>query len=219
MREKAYIVIACVGLLLTGVLNIWQYQQIASLNSRLAALTNQNSSLSKDKTNLSDQNSNLSKVVEAQKAQLDVQTAHPISTIPSQSSTLDTPGNSSASKAAGKFVITSVKNTNASDFSTPGEVALSGTVHVIYLTITNLTNANQMYTALDFKAITTSGGVITPQVYPGPAGQGVWNNSTLAPGGSKDVFLLFGQDVDITTLEWTAPGGSDTYLAPIPSFN
>jgi hypothetical protein len=158
--------------------------------------------LLKDKTTLTAKNGELTNIVQTLQAQ--------VTALHDQNTIVQPP-------AAGSMTITAVKKVDAATFSTQGETALTGQVLAIYVTFTNLTTSNQQYTVFDFSAITDTGEAVHPRVYPGPAGQGVWNNSTLAPNGSKSVALLFDPSLAAKSLVWTPAGGSASIVQTLPA--
>jgi len=183
----------------------WQYQQIMSLNNQVNDMTVAKNSLSKDKAALVSKNGDLTEVVQALQTQM--------TQLETQNNAAQAPP---AAKLAGSMTITGVKKADASTFSAPGQSPLIGQVTAIYLTIKNLTDSNQEYDVFNFNAVTSSGEAIHPNVYPGPAGENVWNNSSLVPNGSKDIALLFDQSLDLTSLEWSPPGGTAPVITTLP---
>lgn len=206
------------ALILIGVVyfSYMQRHKINSLQFQNANLTAKNNQLTKSNKSLATKNSILQKSVQAL-ANPKKQSTTTTSVASSVSSSNPQSSNDASKQPVSNATLTinSVQMLTPSYFGDTAPDATTDQVRVVFVTMKNLTSAKQTYSVLDFSATTSTGAIVKPRVYAGPGMGSIWNNSTLAPGGSTTQPLLFDASDNIVTLQW-APAGSDSVSLSVP---
>ena len=199
-----------------GYFSFTQHRQVNSLKSENVSLSAKNNQLTKSNKDLTAKNSTLQKSIQAL-SNPKKQSSMSNSTTTSLAST----GSSTTSRAApgALLTITSVQMLTPAYFGNTAPNASTDPVKVVFVTMKNLSSASQNYWVGEFTATTDTGMIVKPRVYAGPGMGTIWNNSTLASGGSTTQPLLFEANDNIVTLQWAPSGSSPISLAIPPITN
>ena len=108
-----------------------------------------------------------------------------------------------------------MKSQPGTAFAKDGYKLPSGNFKVVYAKITNTSDREQKYDTFQFSAVTKAGVVIEPQIFAPYESQGLWYDSTLAPGGMECIVLLFAQDAEIIVLRHAPSSVSVSIPEPI----
>ena len=187
-----------------------QHDKVKYLDSQNNNLSVQVKQLKTSNSGLKSKDDTLSKSIQA------LTSAQAKAAKPSAAATVSDSNTTTTPVAGASLTINKVQILTPSYFGNTAPDATTDQVRVVFVTMKNLTSSPQTYSVLDFSATTNTGVIVKPRVYAG-AGMGtIWNNSTLAPGGTISQPLLFDEGDNIVTLQWS-PSGSSTISLPIPS--
>jgi hypothetical protein len=216
--RKHYFITAGVVLVAVVVTAFIYNSQLTSLRAQLNSSGAANKALAEDKAELAAKNKKLSAAAKAQQEGVSEVDDSSQSSVETEVKT-DKPAAKpvTVTTTAGELTVVKLKKTSITEFANPTENPMpSGDVLALYVIIKNTSGATQHYDIGDFTAVTDNGEAIRSRLY-APSAQKAWYGSDLVNGGSKEIALLYGTDIKIVSLEWKAPGGTETITVPVPA--
>jgi hypothetical protein len=218
--RKHYFITAGLVLVAVVVTAFIYNSQLTSLRAQLTSSGAANKVLSEDKAELTAKNKKLSAAAKAQQegvSEVDDSSQNAASSETEVKTDKPAAKPVTVTTAAGELTVVRLKKTSITEFANPTENPMpSGDVLALYVIIKNTSGGTQHYNTHDFTAVTDNGEAIKSRLY-APSAQKAWYGNDLVNGGSKEVALLYGTDINIVSLEWTAPGGTDTVTVPVPA--